>query len=59
MRNLIGQAQLREVQSSSLAELLDINNQRAMHEEPSPVRVPPDGKSKATWAPRTRPRPSS
>ena len=30
IRNLIGQAQLREVKSSALRELIDMNNQRAM-----------------------------
>lgn len=30
IRNLLGQAQLREVHSAALAELLDINNQRAV-----------------------------
>ena len=46
VRNLIGQAQLREVQSASLRELLDMNNRIAMQQGKAQYVLLPDGKTK-------------
>lgn len=46
IRNLIGQAQLREVKSSALRELIDMNNQRAMSDSKPQFVLLLDGKVK-------------
>lgn len=43
IRNLIGQAKLREIQSDELLDLLKINNQRAINESKYQYVVLPDG----------------
>lgn len=47
LRNLIGQAQLREISSVHLTELLSMNNIRAMREGKPQFVLLPDGKAKA------------
>jgi hypothetical protein len=47
LRNLIGQAQLRLIQSSQLAEVLSTNNQTAMRMNVPQYVVLPDGKAKS------------
>lgn len=46
VRNLIGQAQLREIRSTALRELLDMNNHRAMQAGKAQYVLLPDGKTK-------------
>lgn len=45
MRNLVGQARLRELQSTALAELISANNVRACNEGKHQFVVLPEGKS--------------
>jgi hypothetical protein len=49
IRNLIGQAQLRQVQSSSLAELVKMNNIKAMQQGKVQFVVLIDGKDAIQW----------
>jgi hypothetical protein len=49
LRNLLGQALLREVQSSSLAELIKMNNNKAMQEGKPQYVFLLDGRDAVQW----------